>query len=114
MGKNAREKEFFEDWAKNVQKSDCLLWDSNVDSYFIKRNQNENYIWEYDVESVPELRDLLDEQWEGNKELEKILTAVLVAAIKNKPQIGETVNEDITKQVRDRDMEELPMYIYNF
>lgn len=113
MDRNAKEKELIRDWAKKVINEGGLN-DSDTSSYFVKRGQNEKYILEYDFESVPQLRDLLEEQWEDDKDLEKILTAVLVAAIKNKPKTNDVRNVDSPKQIERDDAEKLPVYIYNF
>lgn len=113
MDRNAKEKEILEDWAKKII-NEGEVNDPNVDSYFVKRGQNEKYILEYDLESVPQLRDLLEEQWEDDKDLEKILTVVLVAAIKNKPKTNDVRYVDSPKQRERDDTEKLPVYIYNF
>lgn len=114
MDRNAKERQLFKEWAKSNHRKDCFIPDPNKESYFIKRRQDENYIWKYDFESVPQFRDFLEEQWKNNKDMEDILTAVLVAAIKNKPRNDDTGYENTVKRKESENIEELPMYIYNF
>lgn len=112
MGKSDREKAFFTEWAKNSQE-DYFISVQDTASYFVKRVQTE-YIREYSLETVPELRDELEALWEGDKNMESVLTAVLAAAIKNKPRRQEITDtgENVSKASETK--EELPMYIYNF
>lgn len=114
MDRNAKEKELFIDWAKGIQKRKEFLYDSNEESYFVKREEDEKYIWEYNFESVPQLRDLLEDQWEDDKDMEMILTATLVAAIKNKPQTDGIKDEGSLAQKESDETEKLPVDIYNF
>ncbi len=112
MEKNDREKAFFTEWAKNNQE-DYFVSAQDTGSYFVKRVQTE-YIREYSLETVPELRDELEALWEGDKNMEPVLTAVLAAAIKNKPwgQDKTDTEENVSKVSETK--EQLPMYIYNF
>ncbi len=114
MDRNAKEKELFMDWTRRIQRRKEFLYDSNEESYFVKREENEKYIWEYNFESVPQLRDLLEDQWEDDKDMEMILTSVLVAAIKNKPQANGIIDEGSLAQKESDATEKLPVYIYNF
>ena len=112
MDRNCKEKSLFAEWAKNSQ-GDYFMPAQDTGSYFVKRIQTE-YIREYSLETVPELRDELEALWDGNKNMESVLTAVLAAAIKNKPRGQERAGtaENISKVSEIK--EELPMYIYNF
>ena len=58
MDRNAKERELFKDWAKDNHKNEYLMFDLKQESYFIKRKQNEEYIWRHDYETVPQLRDI--------------------------------------------------------
>lgn len=112
MGKNDREKAIFTEWAKNSQK-DYFMSVQDAGSYFVKREQTE-YIREYSLETVPELRDELEELWDGDKNMEPVLTAVLVAAIKNKPRRQDKTDTEENVSTGLETKEVLPMYIYNF
>lgn len=114
MDRNAKERALFKDWAKGGHESKRFECDLNQDSYFIKREHNEGYMCEYGFESVPQLRDLLEEQWRENKVMDEILTAVLVAAMKNKPRNDAVECKGSAKQEVSERTEELPVYIYNF
>lgn len=112
MDRNNKEKSLFAEWAKNSQ-GDYFMSVQDTGSYFVKRVQTE-YIREYSLETVPELRDELEALWDGDKNMETVLTPVLAAAIKNKPRGQESAGtaENISKVSETK--EELPMYIYNF
>lgn len=112
MDRNDKEKSLFAEWAKTVR-GDYFMPVQDTGSYFIKRDQTE-YIREYSLETVPELRDELEVLWDGDKNMESVLTAVLAAAIKNKPRGQERAGtaENISKV--SETTEELPIYIYNF
>lgn len=112
MGQNDREKEFFTEWAKNSQE-DYFISVQDTASYFVKRVQTE-YIREYSLETVPELRDELETLWEGDNNMESVLTAVLAAAIKNKPQRQDKSDTEESVSKVSETEEKLPMYIYNF
>ncbi len=112
MGKNDREKAFFTEWAKTV-KGDYFMPVQDTASYFVKRLQTE-YIREYSLETVPELRDELEILWEGDKNMESVLTAVLAAAIKNKPRGQDKADTEESVSKVSEIEEKLPMYIYNF
>ncbi len=114
IDRNAREKELLKKWAESNHKNTGFSHDQNTASCFVKRGTGEKYIWEYGFESVSELRDLLEEQWEKDDNMEEILTPVLVAAIKNKPRTEIVGQEENAGQKKSDDMEKLPVYIYNF
>lgn len=114
MDKNEKERKLLGEWAVSNYAGSSFLYEPHTESCFIKRGQDEKYIWEYDFESVPEIRNLLEEQWKEDKEMEKILTVVLAAMIKNKPKPKKGGCEECPEQNVYEDAEALPMYIYNF
>lgn len=114
MDRNAREKELLKKWAESKHKDEGFFHDQNTASCFVKREADEKYIWEYGFESVSELRDLLEEQWEKDDHMEEILTAVLVATIKNKPRTENSGQKESSSQKKSDNMGKLPVYIYNF
>lgn len=114
MDKNAKEKELLKKWAESIHKNADFLCEENTASCFAKRGTDEKYIWEYGFESVSELKELLEKQWEKDDHMEEILTPVLAAAIKNKPRTGNAGSEECSRQEISDDRGMLPVYIYNF
>lgn len=112
MDRNDKEKSLFAEWAKN-SREDYFMSVQDTGSYFVKRIQTE-YIREYSLETVPELRDELEALWDGDKNMELVLTAVLAASIKNKPRRQERAGTAEYISEVSETKEELPIYIYNF
>lgn len=77
------------------------------DSYYVLQDKHE-YLTEYDFETVPQLKEMLDRLWENEWYMQDIEKTVLAAAIKNKPNLE--VQESIE---RDTDGY-MPEFIYNF
>lgn len=111
---SGQEKELLKKWAKNNFKGGDFLHNQNTTSCFVKRDGDEKYIREYGFESVSELRDLLEVQWKKDRYMEEILTVVLVAAIKNKPEQRDANCQRHPNQMISEETEMLPVYIYNF
>lgn len=106
MDKNAREKEMLHEWGiKNKGNYDFQKMDKCKDSYFIKREGNEElYIREYTVETLSEMMKELDVMWCTDEIMDQIKKAVGVAALKNKPD----------KIPAREEKNKLPEFIYNF
>ena len=71
-------------------------------------DQTEHVFKKYDFDNLPELKEKLQNMWQGQECMEKIITPVLVAAMKNKPQKG--IHEE-KEEVKSGNM---PTFIYNF
>lgn len=110
MDINKKEKELFANWHKQSGNDAYAFpgFEDDSESFFIKHN-NDNYLMEYDFDSLPELKEKLQNMWQGQECMEKIITPVLVATMKNKPD--ENLSDDVTK---DDDRSNLPEFIYNF
>ncbi len=110
MDINQKEKELFADWYKQVENDENIYafpkFDENAESFFVK-HQNDNYLMEYDFDSLPEVKSKLQEMWEGQEYMQKITTPVLVATMKNKPVSDNAKKDDKPENV-------LPSFIYNF
>lgn len=115
MDKNAREKELLYEWGiKNTEGYDFQKMDKTGDSYFIKRRGNEEqYIREYAVETLPEIVKELDAMWGADEIMGQIKKVIGVAALKNKPDrvlVEEQNARDGKKEIKNK----LPEFIYNF
>lgn len=80
------------------------------DSYYVLQDKRE-YLMEYDFETVPQLKEMLDRLWESEQYMKDIEKAVLAAAIKNKPKQGEG---DSVHVQRDPQRHMPEFIIYNF
>ncbi len=115
MDRNAREKDMLYEWGvKNAGSYDFQKIDKTKDSYFIKRKGNEEqYIREYAVETLPEIMKELDRMWGDDEIMDQIKKVIGVASLKNKPDkilVKEENMIDGKKEVKSK----LPEFIYNF
>lgn len=114
MKKDSREKELFYQWSnKEDVKYSFDKIDVQKESYFIKSEPRE-YIREYHFETLPELKEELTKMWTGEKDMESIMQAVLVAAFKNKPMNSSDSGMVSSGQNTPNNGEKMPAYIYNF
>lgn len=112
MEKNAKEKELFYCWGGREENNYSFeKIDLCTESYFIERKPQE-YIREYDFETLPELREELNKMWADESCMKDIMQAVLVAAFKNKPEISHNVVQLDSTILGSG--EKMPAYIYNF
>jgi len=109
MDINKKEKELFANWYKQAGNGTYAFpkFDDDSESFFTKHN-NDNYLMEYDFDSLPELKEKLQNMWQGQECMEKIITPVLVAAMKNKPQ------KDVCEKQSEVKSGDMPTFIYNF
>ena len=115
MDKNARERDMLYEWGvKNTGSYDFQKIDQSRDSYFIKRTGNEEqYIREYAVETLPEIAKELDAMWGMNEIAGQIKKAIEVASLKNKPdKISD--KEKTAAGGSKEEKNKLPEFIYNF
>lgn len=77
------------------------------DSYYVPQDKHE-YLTEYNFETVPQLKEMVDRLWENEQYMQDIERTVLAAAIKSKPK--QEVRESVE---RDTDGY-MPEFIYNF
>lgn len=118
MDKNNKEKKMLKDFADNRLNSNIYQFpeiDLFADTYYICRDDNVEYIREYDFDTVLELRKELEHLWKGDNRMAEIIQPIIVAAMKNKPMC-ENLSQDRntkSKQVQDQS-EKLLAYIYNF
>lgn len=97
------------------EKEGFQIIDKGIKSYFITRKDNDYYM-KYDFNTLPELKEILDNLWKNNPDMQNIIKVLLVAALKNKPQdIDEKVAEKSIKNIEDSySSDKLPEYIYVF
>lgn len=119
MNINVKEKEKIYSWScenttQEIQRSVFLPYEEDKETYFVKRNEHEEYLQEYGFESLPELRERLSLLWEEDEFMDNILQVVLVAAFKNRPSHEIKNSENYKNNESNKDKEILPAYIYNF
>lgn len=115
---NLNEKEKLYKWASEagINGNFCSCFtqiEDKCDSYYVKRNDNNTYMREYDFETVPEIKEELYAMWGNDADMQKIITTVLVSAIKNKPVFLEDKGKSPKCALEDN-KKELKPYIYNF
>lgn len=117
MDKNDREKNMLYQWAEsNGSDNSFQKIDKAAESYFDKRTDvanDDRYIREYSIESLPELMKEIDTLWGTDEVMGQIKKAVGVAALKNKPvkpDSGEKTKAENKPESKDK----LPAFIYNF
>lgn len=114
MDKCQREKDGLYDWACKIENTGCNYGfaeiDKNLESYYILRKEKK-YLTEYNFETLPELKSVLDELWKNKPYMHDIMKAVLVATIKNKPK---EFNKCVKHNQDSYNLNELPVYTYNF
>lgn len=116
MDKNIKEKERLFQWACKYNSTEVMEniftpIDQNQDSYFTKREENENYLREYQFQQLPELRNELEKLWHEEAYMMEIMTTVLAGVYKNRIEICEESGQAVTEI---KDTEELSPYIYSF
>ncbi len=113
-----KEKELIYEWAcrynsKEVENVIFPLIDRSAKSYFVKREKQEEYLHEYDFQTLPELRTLLETMWQDEDDMDAVIKPVLVAAMKNKIEVCQDIDrEHMSEHLKDT--EKLQPYIYNF
>lgn len=118
MDKNDREKKLLKDFAANSLNNNIFKFskiDLLTNSYYICRDDKDEYIREYDFNTAIELREELERLWEGDDRMMELTQPMVVAAMKNKP-LDENLNVDKNVesiQVQEQN-EKLVAYIYNF
>ncbi len=117
MDSDKKEKEFIFEWAcrnesEELEKSIFSSFMQDADSYFIKREQEDNYLHEYKFQTLPELRAALEKMWEGETHMDAVLKPVLVGAFKKKVVLKEENTDSEFDDIQKK--EKLSPYIYNF
>lgn len=119
MDKSQREKESLCNWSMNEKERNFKHFaeiDRKLESYFIPKGKSK-YLMEYDFETLPELKEMLNELWNDVPHLQNILKIVLVSAMKNKPQeMHRNIKEEKQKHNEQNShvSDKLPAFIYNF
>lgn len=112
MDKNEREKKMlYEFGVENCQRYHFEEIDKKKESYFIKREED-SYIREYAVETLPELMKELNTLWGDDEMMGRIKKVIGVAAMKNKPV--KKAQEKTGGEKQEDKEEKLPAFIYNF
>lgn len=114
MDKCIREKEYL--YKLNISISDELsesfrLVDTGRKSYFVPQEER-NYIMEYYFDTVPQLKESLDELWKEDTYMQSIIKTVVVAAMKNKPM--KSIQESVETEKDKEKQNQMPAFIYNF
>lgn len=114
MDKNKREKDRLLEMAcrQEPDRSCFTLPEKNVGTYFLERKDN-IYLKEYEFETVPQLRSLLQKEAGFDRGQEELLKMITVAAFKNqfRKEVISMENENNAVQAEPR--EALPAFIYN-
>lgn len=110
---NNKEADKLYQWAcdnhtKELEEKYFSKFDKDCKSYYEKKSLQEEYCKEYTFQTMPELRSELSAMWKDDAIMEQIQKVVLVAAMKNKPEINKS--DENTKEK----MEQIKPYIYNF
>lgn len=88
-----KEKKIFYDWSCRYSGGYSFpKADNNVESYFVGHEGYE-YISEYGLETIADLKRELERMWFGDECMEGMVSPVAVAAMKNKPQGNENREE---------------------
>lgn len=109
MDKCKREKEKIYEYACGASYNYFLQDCSSSDSFFTKRN-DKVYIREYNFENIQDLKEELTCMWGQDEIMQQCMQAVLVAALKLKPEEGVVLEAVVSKENMK---EKLPSYIYN-
>lgn len=116
MDKCIREKEYL--YELNILISDELnesfrSVDTGRESYFVPQEER-NYIMEYYFETVPQLKERLNELWKDDSYMQDIIKTVVVAAMKNKPLKSNQESVETEKDKEKQNQNHMPAFIYNF
>lgn len=105
------EKQKIYEWAsRNEEVKYCFSKpDSEQESYYTPYRGAESYLLNYDFETLPELRKLIETYSEKDIQLQDIQKVLLVAAMKGKVQVEDEKTIDTIKKQK-----ELKEYIYVF
>lgn len=117
MDKNEKEKNLFYEWAcrydsDELKKNIFSPSMQGTDSYFVKREKGDNYLREYEFQTLPELRAELEIMWAGESYMDAVLKPVLVGSFKNRIATREENTDGVFDDIQKK--EGLSPYIYNF
>ncbi len=120
MDKSQREKESLCNFGVNAPEGGGFKHFTEIDkkqeSYYIPKSEG-GYLTEYDFETLPELKKMLDGLWNVKPHLQEIMKVVLVAAMKNKPlEMNKGILEEKLESggQNSHTSDKLPAFIYNF
>ncbi len=117
MDKNEKEKRLLYEWAcrydsDEIKKDIFSAFMQDVDSYFVKRKKEDNYLCEYEFQTVPKLRAELEKMWSDELYMDVVLKPVLVGSFKNRVATREENTNEVFDDIQKK--EGLSPYIYNF
>lgn len=112
-----REKELIYEWAcgygsEESEKAVFSPIDRNAESYFVKRDNQEEYLHEYGFQTLSELRTVLEAMWQGEAYMNAVMKPVLVGAMKNRIETYREGEKTVSGEIKAT--EKLQPYIYNF
>lgn len=113
MDKCERERALLEEWAKrNACRYQIPQSDAASETYFVPVSDS-NGIREYNIDTLPDIREELENMWHDDMHMQEIIKIVGVAAMKNKPK---NISFDRRDECRNSDstQEQLMPFIYNF
>lgn len=117
MDQEWKEKEILYKWGSMyhtdmLTNSIFLPIDQDADSYYIRRENLEAYLREYEFQSLPQLKTELIKMWKNEEYMNTIIKTVLASALKNRIEIN--MENENNAAGTNKEADELPQYIYNF
>lgn len=113
MDKCEKEKILLAKWAKeNINGYQFPQIDTVEETYFVSEGDR-NYIREYNMNILPDIREELESMWHGDELMQEIIRTVGVSAMKNKPK-DMTFGRQNAFEYADDTKEQLMPFIYNF